>query len=485
MKKFIYFTMLVVVTVYIAMPLAWAVESKFSEGDVCRANCRIDEGVICLERGPCEPINKFLLEAAKECRDNPSARYLPITKLLFVDILSLVLRLDKEFPQNIDSLSDDERYILETKLLKDKGIDIFIDTKPMSPLTREELALVLKKVNVEKDLGFSTGLPSQMFDLKNEKFVIYDVALYVDEGTGFELWERKKNFEESLPTSKDYVAKLDSCDDARVVFGDNEKGKIPLAGSRLKASYKYYGREDEMVTECEIAMLLSNPDVAKSLKNTYNPSRALTKENFVDLLIKAMHLERGLPRDYYAISEQELYRLQTQILAKNGIGIFVGTDPSELLTREELARVLYDSPVEEAVGFSNGEPNQEFGLNNAGFVIYDLHTYVKEGADYEEWNKRDGFIESSSISKDYLVKLDLGNYATIYFGDNRKGKIPVENSPIKVRYRLYAPVSMFTEDDIICVLGKRVPVVEAYEPPPSPPDFPPPADGFDDPASHI
>jgi hypothetical protein len=477
--------MLVVVTVYIAMPLAWALETKFSEGDVCKAKCRLDEGMVCLERGPCEPINKFLLDAAKECRDNPAARYLPITKLLFVDVLSLVLRLDKEFPENIDSLNNEERYKLETKLLKDKGIDIFIGTGPLSPLTREELAVVLKRVSVEKDLGFSTGLSGQAFDLKNEKFVIYDVQLYVDEGAGFELWERKNDFAGSLPTSKDYVAKLDSCDDARVVFGDNEKGKIPLTGSRLKALYKYYGREDEMVTECEIAMLLSNPDVAKSLKNTYNPSRVLTKENFVDLLIKTMGLERNLPRDYYTVSEQELYKLQTELLARNGIGIFVGSDPHELLTREELARVLYDSPVEEVLGLSNGAPNQEFGLNNAGFVIYDLHTYVKEAVDYEEWNRRDGFIESSSMSKDYLVKLDSGNYASIYFGDNRKGKIPVAGSPIKVRYRLYAPVSMFTEDDIICVLGKRVPVVEAYEPPPPPPDFPPPADGFDDPATHI
>jgi hypothetical protein len=85
-----------------------------------------------------------------------------------------------------------------------------------------------------------------------------------------------------------------------------------------------------------------------------------------------------------------------------------------------------------------------------------------------------------------VTKLDSGNYASIYFGDGKQGKIPALNSSIKVSYRLYSPLTLLTEDDIICVLGKLTPpVVEAYEPPPGPPDFPPPTDGFDDPVSHI
>lgn len=460
-------------------------ETRFSEGNVCKANCRANEGVICLERGPCEPINEFLLKAAKECRENPAARYMPITKLLFVDTLSQIMRLDKEYTENIDLLTDEERYNFKAGLLKNKGIDVFIGTKPLSPLTRDELAAVLKNIPVEKDLGLSNGLPGQMFDLKNEKFVVYDLELYVDEGRGFELWERKASLEESLPDSRQYVAKLDSCDDAMVVFGDSAKGRIPDTGARIKAVYKYFGRNDEIVTECEVAMLLSNPDVAESLKNKYNPSRSLTKANFADLLIKTMQLSKYLPRDFYNLSGYELYKLQTEILARHNINIFIGSNPDDLLTREELARVLYDCPVEIVVGISNGERDQSFELKNAGFVIYDLHTYVDEGGGYQEWNKQDSLIESSSLSRDYLVKLDLGNYASIYFGDSKRGKIPAVNSPIKAWYRLYAPVAMLTEDDIICVLGRCVPVAEAYEPPEPPFEFPDPEDGYDDPATHI
>ena len=71
---------------------------------------------------------------------------------------------------------------------------------------------------------------------------------------------------------------------------------------------------------------------------------------------------------------------------------------------------------------------------------------------------------------------------------NRLGMKPgggIPNLIKALKYRLYAPTAMFTEDDIICVLGKLRPVAEAYEPPTSPFEFPEPTDGYDDPATHI
>ncbi len=483
MKKIAYIIIIAAMVVAVR-PVGAEEAGSLSSGDVCKARCRVDEGLICLERGPCEPINEFLLEAAEECRKNPVAKYMPITNLLFVDIMSRILRLDKELP-NIEKLTDEERYLLETRLLNDKGIDMFLDTDPLSPFTRDVLADILKDVTVEQNLGFSNGLADQFFDLKNEEFIVYEVMVYVDEGQGFQPWEIRKNFKESLADSRHLVAKLDSCDDANVLFGDGIKGKIPGAGARIKVVYKFYGREDEIVTECEIAMLLSNPELARSIKNTYNPSPPLTKENFADLLIKTRRLTGQLPKGFQTLSDNEIYKIKAETLEKNGIDIFVTSDPKDYLTREELARILYDCPVEEVVGISDGTENQGFELSNAGFVIYDLHAYVEEEKQYDEWNKQDSFFESSSGGKDYMVKLDSGNYVTIYFGDGKKGRIPTANSPVKVKYRLYAPVTMLTEDDIICALGRCVPVVEAYEPPAPPFEFPDPKDGFTDPASQL
>ncbi|MBU1061431.1 MAG: hypothetical protein KJ957_03410 [Candidatus Omnitrophica bacterium] len=456
-----------------------------AEGDVCKVKCRTEEGIICIERGPCEPINEFLLRAARHCRETTPALSTTISKLLFVDILSRVIRLDKEFPQDIAKLNDEARYDLEVKLLSEKGMDIFTGTNPFAPLTREELVDILKDAPVEKDLGYSNGLANQTFELENDEFIIYHATVYIDEGSGFEVWERKEDLGESLPDTKHYSIKVDTCNNAMVVFGDDVNGKIPVVGSRMKTLYHLYGKDDDNVSECEVVALLSNSTIARSIKAAYNPSRPLTKENFADLLIKAMHLERELPRDFTQLSTEELYGLQAKILSRHGIDIFRGSDYNTLLSREELARILYNSPIEEIIGISDGKESQNFELNNAGFMIYDLHTYINEGVRYVEWNKRDSFIESGSESKDYILKLDAANYASIYFGNGKNAKVPSVNAPIKVRYRLYAPSTMITEDDIICVLGKLKPVAEAYRLPTPPFEFPDPPDGYDDPATHI
>ena len=448
--------------------------------EVCKV-CR-PKGMVCLERGPCEPINEFMIRAADKCRADKDVQGLAMSKLAFVDILSQVIRLDREFPQ-IYTLHDEERYVVETRILSEKGIDIFTETSPLEPLTREELAGVLKGVVIEKNLGYSSGLTEQSFKLNNFEYIIYDAKLYVDEGEGPELWERKRNFDESSAESKHYIVKLDSCSDASVLFGDNKKGKIPVAGSKLNASYKLYGKETEVVTDCEVAILLSDLYIARNIKNAYNPSRPLTRATFADLLIKAFQLERQLPGNTASLTDEELYLIQSKILSKKGIDIFTQGGPDTMLTREELAKVLYNYPVERVIGISSGARNQFFELENAGFVIYDLHTYVDEGVGYKEWEKENSFVESSSRDEDYVVKLDAGTYAKLYFGDDKKGKIPVVNSPIKVSYRLYAPVNMFTEDDVICMLN--FPVAETYISPIGPPEYPPPTNGYDDPATHI
>ena len=457
---------------------------KFPTG-VCKTNCRASEGVICLERGPCEPANDALLEAARDCRVGGPAMSEPVNKLVFLDIFSQVLRIDRELPGVISQLSDKQRYELESKLLAEKGMNMFIGTNPADSMTRNDLTSALESVNIEDNLGVSTGFANQELSLNNEKLVVYNPVLYVDEGKGFEMWDRKENFSQSPGDAKDYVAKLDNCNNARIVFGDNKNGRIPAVGSRLKAGYKIFGRNDEVVTKCEIVMLLSNPAIVKSLKDKYNPAKPLTKANFADLLIRSMRLEKNLAAGYSSLPQEKIYSLETALLSKNGIHIFNGARPSDLLTREELASVLYSHPIVEVLGKSDGAGNQRFELNNAGFTIYDLHAYVNEGAKDEEWARTSNFLEGASDNKNYVVKLDSGNYASIYFGDGKNGKIPEANSPIKVSYRLYSPVTLLTEDDIMCVLGKLRPVAEAYEPPPAPFDFTPPTDGFDDPATHI
>ena len=79
-----------------------------------------------------------------------------------------------------------------------------------------------------------------------------------------------------------------------------------------------------------------------------------------------------MPSGYSNFPKDKLYVLETELLEKKGINIFRGANSSDSLTKEDLARVLYNHPVVEALGNSTGTSNQRFELNNAGFLIYDL-----------------------------------------------------------------------------------------------------------------
>ena len=97
MKKIAYIILVITAIVAVVRPVA--AETKLSSsGDVCEVKCRLDEGVICLERGPCEPNNEALLKAAKECRENPAAKYTSATKLLSIISITSSLRISTSFP---------------------------------------------------------------------------------------------------------------------------------------------------------------------------------------------------------------------------------------------------------------------------------------------------------------------------------------------------------------------------------------------------
>lgn len=414
-KRLIYITVFFIINLSLLTGLGAEEASPPIEDIIHEAEYSIGEEEVSFGREPNEPVNEFLLQVLQECRESAGAKYMPISRLSFVDIVSQIIRLDREFPPDIDKLSDQDRYKVKAELLSGKGIDIFLNTNPFSPLTLSELGVVLKNVTLKveeagEELHFPIEIAEEM------------------EGSG------------------------------------------------------------RFITKCTLATLLADADFEKALRETYNPPKPpFTKAKFAALLIKVMGLEGSLPQDADMMEDGKLYAIQTDILSMNGIGALVGTNRHDLLRRDELAAILYNFPVEGVIGISNGSGNQGFGLDNAGFEIYDLHVFIDEGPGYEEWIQKVSLEESVQDSRDYTVKFDAGNYASVYFGDDQKGRIPPANSPIKVSYRLYAPLNMDNENDIMLALGKILSVAEAYQPPPSPVifDFPSPTDGFEDPATHI
>lgn len=97
-----------------------------------------------------------------------------------------------------------------------------------------------------------------------------------------------------------------------------------------------------------------------------------------------------------------------------------------------------ESKTEDPLGSSDGSSNQVFKLGFTPLIVTSLQIEVNEGTGFTQWNRKDNFLTSTQISKDYTLEVTADDIATITFGDGKNGKKPaagVDN--IRAIYRIF------------------------------------------------
>lgn len=132
---------------------------------------------------------------------------------------------------------------------------------------------VLQGVSVSAELlGSSTGTKDQSFKLNYTPVILDSVLVMVNEGSGFEKWDRVDSFIDSDSTSKVYTVTINDNDEATITFGDGVFGKIPFAyNNGIYCSYRVGGGTQGNVGAMKIRLLDSNIAV---VKETFNPYTA-------------------------------------------------------------------------------------------------------------------------------------------------------------------------------------------------------------------
>lgn len=117
----------------------------------------------------------------------------------------------------------------------------------------------------------------------------------------------------------------------------------------------------------------------------------------------------------------------------------------------------------ELLGVSNGTELQSYKLDYPG-VSYitsitaenlmesSLQLSVDEGYGAELWTEVDNFLDSDAADKVYYTEVDESDYLTVYFGDNVKGRIPLNGSTITANYRVGGGAIGNVGSDTITVL---------------------------------
>lgn len=172
-----------------------------------------------------------------------------ITRRSVINLLKLIdFELRGAVPASVDvqfsidtALSGDLLILKGTKLqtaADSTGEPVFFETSADAILLAGQLTVMVPAVEGQtksEDVGVSTGLPRQRFDLVSTPIIDGTIQLFIDEGLGEELWTEVDNFILSSATDKHFTFQKDENNIGTIFFGDNSQGKIPDPGAVLRA----------------------------------------------------------------------------------------------------------------------------------------------------------------------------------------------------------------------------------------------------------
>lgn len=129
-------------------------------------------------------------------------------------------------------------------------------------------------------IGSSSGAPLQSFRLNYTNVLVDSIELYVNEGTGQELWKRVDSFLDYDETSKVYSVSVDEFNVCTIEFGNGLRGRIPSAfPNGIVANYRVGGGEASNVSAGIITELDTSIAYVESTFNLDISVRGRNKES--------------------------------------------------------------------------------------------------------------------------------------------------------------------------------------------------------------
>ncbi len=165
-------------------------------------------------------------------------------------------------------------------------------------------------------LGSSTGQPFQSFVLGQSPLSFYpdgtsSLEVFVDEGTGDELWALVESLLDSAPGDKDYEVDIDENNAVTILFGDGTNGKIPTAGTdNVSARGRIGGGTIGNVGASKINTLVSNISWISAVYNADPASGGADRESIDSIKRLA---PRSLRTAWRAVTAED-YKTLTEAL---------------------------------------------------------------------------------------------------------------------------------------------------------------------------
>jgi hypothetical protein len=217
------------------------------------------------------------------------------------------------------------------------GQPIFFETVEDVVIPAGQLTAVVSAVEGQtksEDVGVSTGLSRQRFDLVGIPVIDGSLQILIDEGVGEQLWIEVDTFILSEDTDRHFTSQKDENNKATIFFGDNAQGKIPDPGSLIRAVYRVGGGLEGNVPAESITVINRTFTFNAQPVNVEvtNPSNASGGENEMSIDEAKVLGPQSLRALYRAVTEEDYIALSENFPGIAKASVSVGGSPVDPIT---------------------------------------------------------------------------------------------------------------------------------------------------------
>ncbi|HEX2571530.1 MAG TPA: baseplate J/gp47 family protein [Polyangia bacterium] len=177
-----------------------------------------------------------------------------------------------------------------------------------------ELPVLQASRVLRETLGTTTGDRNQAFRLKQGPVLLPRdadaqdyIRVEIDAGGGFETWQKRKTLLYSNANDAHYIVEIDDQDKAQIVLGDGTYGRLPPAGSTVRANYLVGGGNAGNVGPSTITVMKSGVSVGVKVSHALAASGGQDRESIEHARTLAPQVFRSFQRavtadDYAALA---------------------------------------------------------------------------------------------------------------------------------------------------------------------------------------
>jgi len=183
---------------------------------------------------------------------------------------------------------------------------------------------------IGENIGVSAGIENQAYSLFNTPVVDGSIIVYVDEGSGPQVWTYHQRIIDAFSAEAAYTLSVDANGVVTVIFGDDLTGRIPAPGAVITADYMVGGGAIGNVAPNSLTQLQTGLSQVSAVNNAQGATGGADAESIDHIRIHAplsiTAINRAVTLDDYAalvLNNPSIAKAAAISTAYNAVNIYI------------------------------------------------------------------------------------------------------------------------------------------------------------------